>query len=220
MKIKKFFQDYGYTAVKLIVTHIAMSIFGLMICLPVAGNDLLFGIFGVVSVVFYFFMVNNDISKIGAQDAVKIKTVYDKDGNAIKKSAAHPAKGFIVGAISAIPDMLICWIGLFFWYFREYEWAKVTAAIFSTITSFWEGMFIGLKGLHISEYVIFGAVPFMIIAFAGISYILGSKNINLIPLDDNPEDAERKRDAKKEKKKLFSFSKPENRDEEDEDELM
>ena len=68
--------------------------------------------------------------------------------------------------------------------------------------------------------IVFACIPFIIILFAGISYILGSKNINLIPLDDNAEDEERKRDAKKEKKKLFSFSKPEKQDDEDEDELM
>ena len=211
MKIKKFLQDYGYTAVKLIVTHIAMSIFGLMLYLPTGGNDFLGGIFGVLSVVFYFFMINNDISKIGAQDAVR------SSGG---KPAAHPVKGFIIGAISAIPDMVICWVGLFFWYFREYEWAKVIAHTLSAIVTLWEGMFMGLKCLHISDYILFAAIPFVIILFAGVSYILGMNNINLIPLDDNPEDAERKREAKKGKKKLFSLSKPEKEEEEEEDELM
>ena len=211
MKIKKFFQDYGYTAVKLIVTHVAMSIFGLMLYLPTGGSDFLGGIFGIVSVIFYFFMINNDISKIGAEDAVK------KRGN---KTAAHPANGFIIGAISAIPDMVICWVGLFFWYFREYEWAKATAHILSAIVTLWEGMFMGLKCLHISDYILFAAIPFIIILFAGISYILGSKNINLIPLDDNPEETERKREAKKDKKKFFSLSKPEKAEEDEEDELM
>ena len=68
--------------------------------------------------------------------------------------------------------------------------------------------------------IIFACIPFIIILFAGISYILGSKNINLIPLDDNPEEEERKREAKKNKKKFLSFSKPESKDDEDEDELM
>ena len=211
MKIQKFFQDYGYTAVKLIVTHIAMSIFGLMICLPSSQNNLLYGIFGIVSVVFYFFMVNNDISKIGAQDSVR------KSGG---KPAAHPAKGFIIGAISAIPDMIVCWLGLFFWYFRAYEWAKVSAGIFSAIAFFWEGMFVGLEGFNISRYVLFASIPFIITLFAGVSYILGMNNINLIPLDDNPEEEERKREAKKNKKKFFSLSKPEKAEEEEEDELM
>ena len=37
---------------------------------------------------------------------------------------------------------------------------------------------------------------------------------------ENSENAKQQNNVKKEKKKLFSFSKPENRDEEDEDELM
>ena len=104
MKLKKFIENYGYTAVKLIVTHIAMSVFGLMLFLPTGGSPMLGGIFGVVSVIFYFFMINNDISKVGAEDAVKTRTVYLEDGTSVKKSAAHPLKGFIIGAVSAIPD--------------------------------------------------------------------------------------------------------------------
>jgi hypothetical protein len=212
MKIKKFFQDYGYTAVKLIVTHIAMSIFGLMLYLPTGGSPLLGGIFGIVSVIFYFFMINNDISKVGAQDAVRTSG---------GKCAAHPAKGFLIGAVSAIPDFIICGLYLFFWYFQGYEWAKSASIIFMFVGVLWEGVFMGLTSFAAkSGPIVFACIPFMIIIFAGVSYILGSKNINLIPLDDNAEDAERKRDAKKEKKKLFSFSKPEKQDEEDEDELM
>jgi len=116
--------------------------------------------------------------------------------------------------------MIICWLGLFFWYFRSYEWAAVSAGIFSAISFFWEGMFVGLEGFHISHYVLFASIPFIITLFAGVSYILGMNNINLIPLDDNAEDIERKREAKKEKKKFFSFSKPEKTDDEEEDELM
>ncbi len=221
MKLKKFIENYGYTAVKLIVTHIAMSVFGLMLYLPTGGSPMLGGIFGIVSVIFYFFMINNDISKIGAEDAVKTKTVYLEDGTAVKKSAAHPAKGFIIGAVSAIPDFVVCGLYLFFWYFQGYEWAKSASVIFMFVGVLWEGVFMGLTSFATgSGPIVFACIPFIITIFAGISYILGSKNINLIPLDDNAEDAERKRDAKKEKKKLFSLSKPEKEDDEDEDELM
>jgi hypothetical protein len=211
MKFKKFIENYGYTAVKLIITHIAMSIFGLMLYIPTGGSPMLGGIFGIVSVVFYFFMVNNDISKIGAQDAVR------RSGG---KPAAHPAKGFIIGAISAIPDVIICGLYLFFWYFQGYEWAKGASVIFMFIGVLWEGVFMGLTSFAAkSGPIVFACIPFIITVFAGVSYILGMNNINLIPLDDNPEEEERKREAKKEKKKFFSFSKPEKTDDE-EDELM
>ena len=184
----------------------------LMLYLPTGGSPMLGGIFGIVSVIFYFFMINNDISKIGAEDAVKIRG---------GKTVAHPAKGFIIGAISAIPDFIICGLYLFFWYFQGYEWAKSASVIFMFIGVLWEGVFMGLTSFAAkSGPIIFACIPFIIILFAGISYILGSKNINLIPLDDNPEEEERKREAKKNKKKFLSFSKPESKDDEDEDELM
>ena len=217
MKLKKFIENYGYTAVKLIVTHIAMSIFGLMLYLPTGGSPMLGGIFGIVSVIFYFFMINNDISKVGAEDAVKTKTVYLKDGTSVKKSAAHPAKGFIIGLISAIPDIIICGLYLFFWYFQQYEWAAAASVIFMFIGALWEGVFMGLTGF-IPGPVLFAFIPLIITVFAGVAYILGSKNINIIPLDNNPEEEERAREAKKNKKKI-SLARP--KDEEDEeDELM
>jgi hypothetical protein len=209
MKIKKFFEDYGYTVVKLITTHIAMSIFGLMAYLPTGKNVLISGLLGVATVVFYFFMVNNDVSKIGAKDSVR--TVRGKN-------AAHPAKGFIIGAISAIPDFIICGLYVFFWYFQSYEWAMEACAIFAFTGVLWEGIFMGLTGF-IPAPVVFSAIPFLIIIFSGVSYILGMNNINLIPLEDNPEEAERKREAKKNKKKFsLSLGKQKDAEEEDEDE--
>ena len=209
MKVKKFFEDYGYSIVKLIGTHIAMSVFGLMLYLPMpVDSNLLIGIFGVVSVVFYFFMINSDLSKVGAKDSVR---------RSMGKPAAHPAKGFIIGLISAIPDIIVCGLYLFFWYFQQYEWAAAASVIFMFVGVLWEGVFMGLTGF-IPGPVLFAFIPLIITVFAGVAYILGAKNINIIPLDNNPEEEERAREAKKNKKKL-SFAKPKD-EEEDEDELM
>lgn len=210
MKIKKFFQDYGYTIVKMIVTHIACSILGLMLYLPSANNQLFTLIFAIFTTVFYFFMINNDIWKIGAKDA--LRTVRGK-------KAAHPANGFIMGLIAAIPDFIICGLCIFFWYFRGYEWAGGTWGLFYFACVLWEGMFMGLQIL-ITDLWVFILSPFLTVIFAGVGYILGMYDLQILPIDDNPEEAERKREAKKNKKK-FSLSRPRPRDEdEDEDELM
>ncbi len=214
MNIKKFFSDYGYTVLKLIVTHLAMSIFGLMVYLPTGGNRLIGGGLGILCLVFYFFMINNDVAKIGAKDAVR--TVRGKP-------AAHPAKGFIMGAISAIPDFIICICYIVFVYLANfYEWAKPLGIVFGFAGTLWEGIFMGMVALTEAPQVVFACIPFVIILFAGISYILGMKNINLIPLEANPEDEERKRQAEKEKKQKNLFGKQKQKDEEedDEDELM
>lgn len=209
MKIRKFFEDYGYTIVKMLVTHVACSILGLMLYLPSVNNQLFTLIFGIFSTVFYFFMISNDIWKIGAKDTVR--TVRGKN-------AAHPAKGFLMGLVAAIPDLIICGLCVFFWYFRSYEWAGGTWGLFYFICMLWEGMFFGLNVL-ITDLWVFILAPFFTIVFAGVCYILGVYNIKLLPQEDNPEEAERRREAQKNKKKFTLFRSKEQEDE-DEDELM
>ncbi len=212
MKIKKFFEDYGYTILKLFGTHIAMSIFGLMVYLPTGGNRLIGGGLGIVCLIFYFFMINNDVAKIGAKDAVR---------KVRGKPAAHPAKGFIIGAISAIPDFIICALYIVFKYLGTfYPWAAEYGIVFTFTGTIWEGIFMGMVALTDSPQLVFACIPFAIILFVGVSYLLGMYNINLMPREANPEEEERQRMAQKEKKPLFGKQKRKDEEEDDEDELM
>ncbi len=215
MNIKKFFEDYGYTILKLLGTHVAMSIFGLMVYLPTGGNRLIGGLLGVVCVIFYFFMINNDVSKVGAKDSVR---------KVRGKPAAHPAKGFIIGAIAAIPDFIICACYIVFVYLANfYPWAAEYGIVFGFVGTLWEGIFMGMVTLTEAPQIVFACIPFVIILFAGVSYILGMYNINLMPREANPEEEERQRMAKKEKKKPLFYKheiKESDEEEDDEDELM
>ena len=212
MNIKKFFDDYGYTILKLLGTHVAMSIFGLMVWLPTGNNKLIGGILGILCVVFYFFMINNDVAKVGSKDAVR---------KVRGKPAAHAAKGFIIGAISAIPDFVICALYIIFSYYGNFYLEMAEAGIIFTFTgTLWEGIFMGMVTITEQPRIVFACIPFAIILFVGISYILGMNNINLIPLEANPEEEERQRQAEKEKKKNPFGKNKQKEEEEDEDELM
>ncbi|MGN1095792.1 MAG: hypothetical protein ACI4QR_05345 [Eubacteriales bacterium] len=200
MKIKNFFKENGYISVKILVVHIALSIFGLMVYLPfdTTGKNqthtFLALICSIFSIVFYFFMVYNQIWEKGAKDS--LRTVNGK-------KAAYPMKGFLIGLVAAIPDFIICAGYVSLWFFRSYENVVNIYNIFALITSLWEGMFMGVKAVVFpdSPYM-FIAVPFITSFFAGISYIFGTKNIRLLPAEDNPEEEERRREAKLNKKKL------------------
>ena len=80
----------------------------------------------------------------------------------------------------------------------------------------------GVKSVFFSEGpYMFIFVPFFTVLSAGISYILGTKDTRLLPIADNPEDAERRREAKANKKKLKDLKKQnKNASEDDEDELI
>jgi hypothetical protein len=58
------------------------------------------------------------------------------------------------------------------------------------------------------------------VIFSGISYIFGVKDIRLLPLADNPEEAEKRREAKANKKKLKEQRKSRRSVDDDEDELI
>ena len=215
-RLKKFFSENGYIAVKILVVHIALSIFGLMIYLPFdeigsnATHTLLAGLFGVFSIIFYFFMIYDKIWDVGAKDAIRI---------AGGRNCANPAKGFLIGLVAAIPDFIVCAVYIFFWYFQSYEWAAKPGIIFSFITVLWEGMFMGVTS-WIPGPIVFANAPFMTVLFAGISYIFGTKDIRLLPVKDTPEDEERRKEAKANKKKLKEEKKRKRAEEDEDDELI
>ncbi len=199
MKFTKFFRENGYLAVKLIVVHIAMSIFGLMVYLPfdtsVEGNAssrFIALILGIISVIFYFFMIYHQIWDVAAKEELRVVG---------GKKVAYPAKGFLVGLVAAIPDFIVCAGYVIFSFFESYEWAATPSFIFKLIMPFWEGMFMALRIVVFprgSYFFIF--IPFVTVLFAGVSYIFGMKNIRLLPVEDTPEERERREEAKRKKK--------------------
>ena len=215
-KLKEFFSENGYIAVKMLIVHIAISIFGLMIYLPFdeiktnPTEHLLCGLFGVFSIVFYFFMIYDKIWDVGAKDSMRISG---------GKSAVKPWKGFLIGLVAAIPDFILCYIYIFFWYFQSYEWAASSGVIFSFIAVLWEGMFMGITA-WLDAPIVFAIAPFCTVLFSGVSYVLGTKDIRLLPIADNPEEAERRREAKENKKKLKAERKAKRLEDDDEDELI
>lgn len=199
MKLKNFFRENGYSAVKLIVVHIAISIFALMIFLPfdttATGSStqrFMALILGIFSIIFYFFMIYAQIWEVGAKDELRIVN---------GKKKAYIGKGFLIGLVAAIPDFILCAGYVVFWFFQSYEWASTLSYLFTLATTFWEGMFLAVKAVLFSKGpYMFIAVPFVTVLFAGISYIFGMKNIRLLPLNDTPEDEERRREDKRRKK--------------------
>lgn len=215
MRLKNFFRENGYMAVKLIVIHIAMSIFALSVYFPFNTTSqgsktqhFLALILGIFSIIFYFFMIYQQIWELGAKDELKIVN---------GKKKAYIGKGFLIGLIAAIPDFIICFGYLIFWFFQSYEWATNGYYLLKLGTTFWEGMFMAVYSvLFNNSAYMFIFVPFVSVIFAGISYIFGMKNIRLMPVGDNPEEEERRREMKKLKKER----KQKGTDTDDDDELI
>lgn len=215
MRLKNFFRENGYRAVKLIVVHIAVSIFALSIYLPFnttptgsKTQHFLALILGIFSIIFYFFMIYGQMWEVGAKDELKIVN---------GKKKAYMGKGFLIGLVAAIPDFILCFAYVIFWFFQSYEWAANGYYLLKLGTVFWEGMFMGVNTVLLNDGpYMFIFVPFVTVLFAGISYIFGMKNIRLMPVGDNPEEEERRREMKKLKKE----KKQKCEDADDDDELI
>jgi hypothetical protein len=177
MKIKNFFHNNGYIIVKLIVTHLCMAIFGIMVYIPFSTENPTGKFFclalGVCAVIFYAYLIHIQMWDVGAKDSID---------TAAGKRRKTPLKGFALGLIAAIPDILLCVSYVILWYYREYSMGLSRASItVGFITALWEGMFMGIKnGAFDSGFVYyFLIVPFVPAVFAELSYLVGLRQWKL-----------------------------------------
>lgn len=71
-KIKEFFNEYGKIVSKILINHIALSIFGLMVCLCTKTmNTVLFWVAGVFATLLYMFLLYMVMWELGARHNVK-----------------------------------------------------------------------------------------------------------------------------------------------------
>ena len=177
MKFKRFFRENSYMMVKLLVTHLCMTIFGIMVFMPFSEQNQTERFFAlalsVCSVVFYIYLIHIQIWDVGAKDSIDIEA---------HKRKKNPAKGFIIGLISSPPGILLGIAHVVLWYFRVYSQALSKAYIIvALINSLWEGMFLGIKNVVFGKSFIyfFLIVPFLPAVFTGISYLIGLKQWRL-----------------------------------------
>ena len=177
MKFKRFFRENSYMMVKLLVTHLCMTIFGIMVFMPFSEQNQTERFFAlalsVCSVVFYIYLIHIQIWDVGAKDSID---------TAAGKRRKTPLKGFALALIAAIPDILLCVSYVILWYYREYSMGLSRASItVGFITALWEGMFMGIKnGAFDSGFVYyFLIVPFVPAVFAELSYLVGLRQWKL-----------------------------------------
>lgn len=195
MKIKEFMSETRHDVWKLIQTHVVMMIFGVMVYMPIGIESdkrrLLSFVFGLLTAIFYYYLIDLYMWDIGAKDAIRVKSGTLPN---------RPWKGFVTGLFAAIPDLVLGILFCIFHALREYGAGYGLANyIFTLATRTWEGMFVGL------EMSIFGTVtqvvsegvtqtlvdvsfggayiitPFIAAAFAGFSYYCGTKEFTVIP---------------------------------------
>lgn len=177
MNVKAFLSKYKKDIGKLFTTHFIIAVFGLMVYLPWDqtkdyGKTLAI-ISSVVAILFYYYLIDLQIWDRGA---------LDKLNSDSRKEPLNLMTGLFLGLIAAIPSFVFGIIYNILWQYQTYEWAANPAYIFSLITGTWEGAFLGIKVVALPNFPYFFLMtPFIPVLFTMISYILGAKNIVIIP---------------------------------------
>ena len=72
--MKSFFSQHGYTCVRLLITQIAISIFGTVLALATTtvGNDAFTICVSVFAVLFFVFLIYNVMWEVGAKDRLSV----------------------------------------------------------------------------------------------------------------------------------------------------
>lgn len=182
MEKNSFFKDNKKHLWKLLTTHFVMAIFGLMVTLPWGmtqlGNTMVL-ICGILTVLFYTYLIDLHIWDVGATDYLNSSS---------RGTKLDVLRGFKLGLIASIPSFIFASLLVFFSYYQTYEWAVNGHIIMKYITKTWDAMFLGLQTTILPDasyeqtYAWFYLIaPIYPIIVTGLSYILGTKNIAVIP---------------------------------------
>lgn len=199
--MRDFMKKYSYNAVKLFVSQIAISLFGLTLAIACAKiGDAMKVISSICAVVFYLFMVYTSMWEVGSKD---------KFGIDYGKIAERPLTGLYIGLMANSLNLVLAVIITLCRTFPDGGTFSAIGGIAGSVAIFIEGMYSGLLTLKLNELPLnsFGVTYFIItipaIAVSTVAYYLGTKDMRTsrIMIPETPEEAEIKRDKKKGKKK-------------------
>lgn len=181
--MKEFFNNYSYSAVKMFVNQFAISIFGATLSMATtsSGNDTISIVVGVLSTLFFLFLIYTLAWELGAKDRISVDIGK-------KKKLIHT--GLFVSLIANIPNLLIAILYVISYPFSTtQQWAGAVCGIIRLITILLQGMFFGittsieiggttLNFLPITYFAIM--IPSLLTSW--FAYYLGFKNRKLISL--------------------------------------
>ena len=174
---ENFFKANRKAILKLMLTHLVVTIFGLMVFIPFNLDDKSMQAFlvigGVFAVGLYMFLIDVDMWYLGAEDKLRVDA---------GKQSRSPAKGLLIGLVAEIPSFVIGAIFVISYYLYRYYGAYESGAFFASaeaitiaVNLLWNGMYHGIStvifGGWFSWFYLF--IPLLPVSFAGLTCWLG-----------------------------------------------
>ena len=195
--MREFMKKYSYSSVKLFVSQMALSLFGLVLAIACAKiGKTMQVVVSVGAVIFYLFLIYTAIWEVGSKD---------KFGIEYGKFEAKPLTGLYIGLLAnSLNIVLAIFITLGLTLGNGGILSKI-GGLCGSIAIFIEGMYSGILSIHIGEVPLnsFWYPYFLItipaIATSAIAYYSGihGKNFMKIMIPETPEEAEIRKEKKK-----------------------
>lgn len=176
MKKRAFFSENGYQIIKMVVTHLCLSIFGIMVSVPFDAEDTSGRFFclglGICAILFFSYLIYIQIWEIGAKDGINVRAGSRKN---------TPLRGLSIAFVASILDFLLGGAYTILYYYQAYSPALSNASIVVGLaTSLWEGIYLGVWRAAFHSYPIyFVFAPLFPILVAEIAYLLGLRDFKL-----------------------------------------
>ena len=195
--MSEFMKKYSYSAVKLFVSQMALSVFGLVLAIACAKIGKTMQIVSSVgAVIFYLFLIYTAIWEVGSKD---------KFGIEYGKFEAKPLTGLYIGLLANSLNLLLAVIITLGLSFGDGGVLSAVGGLCGSIAIFIEGMYSGLLSIHVggaplnSYWYPYFLITIPAIVTSAFAYYSGIKGIHFtkIMVPETPEEAEIRREKKK-----------------------
>jgi hypothetical protein len=190
-------QKHSYSAVRLFVNQIAISIFGLVLAIACGKveNETLKIVASVGAILFYLFLIYAAMWEVGSKDKFGIEN---------GKIKSLPLTGLYIALIANTLNIILAVIITLSSFAPDGGTLHAVGAISSVIALFIEGMYTGilsvdLNGIPLNDYWLsYFIIIIPSLAVSALAYWFGVKGYHFskILIPENPEDAEIIREKK------------------------
>ena len=193
-------KKYSYSAVKLFVSQMAISLFGLVLAIACAKiGKTMQVVTSIGAVVFYLFLIYTSMWEVGSKD---------KFGVDYGKSESKPLTGLYIGLLANSLNFLLAIVVTLGFLLGDGGILSKIGALCGTVAIFVEGMYSGLLSIHIGEVPLnsfwfsYFIITLPAIATSAVAYYAGVKGIlfTKIMIPETPEEAEIRKEKKKARK--------------------
>lgn len=168
-----FYKNNFDSVTKLFVNQLGMTIFGHLLFAATFKTDLKIAT-GLLSSLFYLYLVYSTGWDIGAKDKIKI------DGGRMERCNC---KGVLLGIAANTLGILLSFVNLLFYFLNFWEWSADISLSAYTISTLLNGMYTSFFTSFetpLMKFIILALFIIPAVVISGISYYAGSKNFRIL----------------------------------------